>query len=713
MSNEKVDNTVQLIQDHYRPSGWDGTGFQDGQAEDSLEALDELTADEFEQVFEQLNYSEPTYTTSYGSAGAESVERDVRARLAQDADDDLRGRYGDIIRALESGDPQEVIDAKRDAEEPEFGDYGYERSDEGEHLHEVKLYRPKGATPTLIALIEDIEFTMQWGFDTLGARNPEAAPDFTNLLGEDVENSDGWAQLIEEHGEVKEQLETRQEEESAALEGVEFDTEDSAVLNSQVFKTLKNIKNELNEHLSREIEGLTNDGDTITESSGGPPTSEMQVPVYEKETDEDSDGHGLYFLTPEAEYRYYIRHIVEAAEKWVSEYEKAVEQFQGKAGDIDGRGGEEEGAGDTGGDTGNGVNNGNGVGNGNGGSDPGFGGAGTNGTTQNAGTTQNSAQPVNADTALEDLGEEFSDILGDSPQQSGAESGGSDLLGDSGEEKGEDSKATQDLIRDYLDGDTGEQQQGGATQTQQPQPQAAGAGFDPTSMMMPAMMMSMLPNALNANRDKDEKGTGRDEDDRRDEDREVPGPAQQSPGMAATTPGQNTQAQPVVAANPADAGPPPVVTPGTMVDYKLPDNSTVKVPQGVSDALQRQQGNPAIDAGTAYADTPAAQTVDKPWAVVDASQLRTGDVISWENHSAIVIDNGNGPHYLENGQLVKIDSSNQDHPHYGKFQNYLHPTGLDAGSVATATPEPTELPEPKITQSQPPQPPAVQAPQAT
>ncbi|MGW0004694.1 hypothetical protein [Nocardia grenadensis] len=704
----KVDDAVGLIERHYNVGTWDSVGFQDNQAREALDALAGLSADEFEEAFGQLDFRH-----------SDAYKWDVREQLVHDAGD-LKDdpKYRDIITALETDNPKPVIDAKREEETPKFGDYGYERRDEKEHLHWVDLYQPKGASPTLIEMIEDTEFTMQWGFDTLGARNPKAAPDFTNLLdGDQVTTPEGWARLLKEHDEVKQQLEDRQEEATAGLKGVKVNTEDSAVLKSDTFKKLKAIKDELNEHLRFEPDDLTRDGDTLTESSGGPPTSEMQVPVYAKNTDKDSPLHGKFVLTPEAERRYYVRPLEEAAEKWEEEYAKATKEFQKKAEDIDhgddDRGG--DGGRDTGdGDTGNRRNGGNG---GNGGGDPDLG--GSNDTSNN----QNAGQATNANAALEDLDKQFSTILGDSTQDTsatGTDSDGTGLTAASGEDEKSDLKS---MVEKYLNEGTGSEGASGVAQAQQPaaaQTTGGGGGMDMSSMIMPAVLASALPNMLNRgnNNNNNDRDDDKRDEDRRDRDQPAPGPGQQSPGVAAT-PGQPTNAQPAVAP-PTDTGTPPVMgAPGAGVDPKLTgpdgkpltgaDGKPLKVPQPVAEALTHQNGNPAINASTAYEGTVAAQTPERPWAIVDGTP-NTGDVIAWERHSAVLINNGAGLFYIENGQVVALDQTNLDNAQYGKFQNFLHPSGLDAASATPAAPESPGLPEPKVTQSQPPAPPAVQAP---
>ncbi|WP_220136182.1 hypothetical protein, partial [Nocardia gipuzkoensis] len=107
---------------------------------------------------------------------------------------------------------------------------------------------------------------------------------------------------------------------------------------------------------------------------------------------------------------------------------------------------------------------------------------------------------------------------------------------------------------------------------------------------------------------------------------------------------------------PTYAGAPPAVTtPGGMVDYKI-GNATVQVSQPVAEALQRQTQNTATNAVAAYEGTAGASTADHPWATVnDIAQLKTGDVVQWEKHSALIVKNENGLNILDNGQLIPLD----------------------------------------------------------
>ncbi|MGY1870063.1 MULTISPECIES: hypothetical protein [Nocardia] len=155
---------------------WDGVGFQDDEAKNSLDALAGLNSTEFRQVFDRLNFKW-SGTTLY----------DVRQQLVHDAGDLERDpKYAEIIQALESGDPTAVVNAKKAAEDaavpPTFGDYGFEAlAGEEKHAYSVDLYEPKGASEALRVLIESVEFTMQCHLDTLGLGKPKPTPGFLDV----------------------------------------------------------------------------------------------------------------------------------------------------------------------------------------------------------------------------------------------------------------------------------------------------------------------------------------------------------------------------------------------------------------------------------------------------------------------------------------------------------------------------------------------------
>lgn len=170
---------------------------------------------------------------------------------------------------------------------------------------------------------------------------------------------------------------------------------------------------------------------------------------------------------------------------------------------------------------------------------------------------------------------------------------------------------------------------------------------------------------------------------------------------APTYPAAQAPTAPAVTA-PTYAGAPPAVTsPGAMVDYALPDTSTVQVSSTVAEALQRQQQNVAIDAAAAYSGTPGESTPNHPWSTInDVAQLKTGDVAQWENHSALIVNNQNGLQILDNGQLVPLDPNNPPLiEKYRNFAGYFHPTGMDVGT--NTNPGSAAPPPPTVSRAQP------------
>ncbi|MFE7746075.1 hypothetical protein, partial [Nocardia sp. NPDC057455] len=328
----KVDDVVGQIKKDYEAAGWDSVGFQDDQAKHSLDKLAGLNSTEFKEAFDRLR--DVKHSDSY--------EYTLFEQLLKDAGD-LKGKpeYKDLVKALESGNPDDYLKVKKgkedDAAKVEYEDYGFEKfKSEKKHAQYVDLYQPKGASEALKLLIKDTEFTMQWDFDTLGLGNPKAAPDFTQVLdGEQVTSADGWSGVRTAHKDLKEQLEKRQNTYTGDHKDVTSTTYDSKITGSDAFKALVRIMNELNDDLKYEPSGLTRTGNQLTEGSGGPPTSDMQIPVYEKNTDENSGSHDKWFLTAEAEQRYYVRAIDDAVEEWDKVYGDATKKYQQQAENVD------------------------------------------------------------------------------------------------------------------------------------------------------------------------------------------------------------------------------------------------------------------------------------------------------------------------------------------------------------------------------------------
>jgi hypothetical protein len=160
---------------------------------------------------------------------------------------------------------------------------------------------------------------------------------------------------------------------------------------------------------------------------------------------------------------------------------------------------------------------------------------------------------------------------------------------------------------------------------------------------------------------------------------------------------QNASAQSAPAtAQQATAGPPAAVTapatgnPNHLVSVSL-DGETQQVPSVVADALNKELNNPngsnAIDA---YAGTLGDSTPGHPWQQLDdLSKLQTGDVVQWQDRSALVVHDDKGLHMIVDGQLMPLtDQTTQSPPQdsfgsYGDFKGFFHPTGADLNSSAT------------------------------
>ncbi|MGK8505433.1 hypothetical protein [Nocardia asiatica] len=661
-----------------------------------MKALNGLNSTEFKEAFDRLDPA-------------------VREMLARDTSSDLakRPEYRDIVDALKTGNPQHVVDAKKTKEDeaatPKYADgWGWELPDEKEHLHRVDLYQPKGASAALISLIEDTEFTMQWGFDTLGVRDPKAAPDFTNVLdGQQVTTAGGWSQVRDQHKTLNEQLSKRQTEYKDAHKNVNGDTNDSAILNSDTFKKLKKIKDDLNEKLQFEFPGAKVVDGKMEYSFKDADNSMTKIVAYEKNNES-----GNYNLTAEAEQSYYVRHIDAAAESWDKEYENATKEFQKKAADIDGQNTD---PGNT--NTGN-TNTGNtNTGNTNTGNT-------TNGNTYVPPGQDGTTQP--ASTTNDDWSSTYDDLLGGSTDTDGSLTDpgtGTDTdpstqpISATGSTDPSTSSDPFAAIRNALQGNTGTATGAGTNtgaNTGNVAPAAANSGDNGMANAMQQMaMMSAMSGMMNQGRQPDEDRLERAYAEReREREREKREERERNRNAQTTTAQQAVQqtSPPGVTAPTYAGAPPAVTTPGGMVDYKI-GNSTVQVSQPVAEALHRQTQNTATNAVAAYEGTAGASTADHPWATVnDVAQLKTGDVVQWEKHSALIVKNENGLNILDNGQLIPLDPNNPPLTEkYGSFTGYAHPTGLDVGSN-TLDPSAVAPPPPTVSAAVPAGPPPVGPP---
>ncbi|WP_406274344.1 hypothetical protein OH799_00980 [Nocardia sp. NBC_00881] len=671
----RVDDVVGQIKNWYYTRNWHFL-VQDDEARNLLDALAGLNSTEFKEAFDKSTIWWSWMNTL-----------DVRQQLAFDAEDlEDDPKYADILKALSSGDPTAVVDAKKEEEaekeekakagNPEFADYGFDKfKNEEKHAHYVDLYEPKGASEALKLLIRDTEFFMQRGFDTLGSHDPKAAPDPTNVLdGEQVTTASGWSKIRDAHQELKEQLDKRRTEYIKAHESVQGTTYESAKTGSAIFNTLKGITDELNERLEYEISGTTHTGNKITESSGGPPISEMQVTVYEKNADEKSDDFGKYLLTAEAEQRYYVRNIDEAVEKWETAYAAAIKEFQEKSATID-----KENSNDK---NNNKRDNWNGVSN-------------------------NSQNTVTQPTGLrEDFSSTFDDLGLGSTESTASLDGIQPSLGGASDDT-PSSMDPSSLIQAAMQGSGN----GWGTSNKTADPTGSASNDNGAGALGQLAMISALGNMAN-------QGGRQPGDDRGHDDRDSREARQLERNRTAPAPTADPDTQaptPPVTAPAYAGGPPPITAPDAMVDVTIGDTK-VEASQPVADALRNQIQNVALDAKSAYEGT-AGENIpgQHPWATVDdVARLKTGDTVEWDNngakHYGLIVRKQNGLLILDNGQLIPFDPNSPPLiEKYGNFTGYFHPTGLDVAGNAdpgSAAPAPAT-----VSAAQPAGPPPVGPPQ--
>ncbi|WP_327101051.1 hypothetical protein OIE68_21035 [Nocardia vinacea] len=150
----------------------------------------------------------------------------------------------------------------------------------------------------------------------------------------------------------------------------------------------------------------------------------------------------------------------------------------------------------------------------------------------------------------------------------------------------------------------------------------------------------------------------------------------------------------------ADLTTPPPVYPGnTMVDMKLPDGSTQKVPSVVAQAVNKELNNPnGSDARAAYEGTPGQASASNPWTAVNSANVRTGDVVQWVDRSGLVVVTDAGLQVIANGQLVALDPHippDSGHGGYGEFRGFFHPGGADlSGTTETLVSGTPSVPAP-------------------
>ncbi|MEU1548818.1 hypothetical protein [Nocardia sp. NPDC005745] len=706
MGDKEVQDAVDLVNKENYVGYYDGnTNFANDEDKKVLEALAGLSSGDFEKAFNKL-------------------DDEVRRNIGEDADEGLRNdpKYKDLIYALNSGDPKNYVDTKRTAEQtaetPQFAnDWKLDNlpdEDEGKHAEPVKLPIPKGASAQLVALIKDTEFTMQWGFDTLGIRNPKDAPDFTNVLDDEhITSGDGWSEIKKQHGELGERLEKRKTEYKNAHKDVKFDTFDTKVIKDDTFRELVRIKDDLVADLKYEPTNTTHTGNQITESSGGRPENAVQVPVYEKNTDKDSEGYNKFYLTAEAEQRYYVRSIDMAAEEWDKVYAEKTDKFQKKAEDIDHKNDNNNNNDNNSNKNANNNNNNNNANNNNNTGNPNNG----NNNTYVPPTTTGNTSTQQPGATNDDWSSTYDDLIDGSTDTSATETGtGTQPISDSGSvdtsSSGAYPGATQAGLQTGTGIGTGSGTTGTNTGSVAPATNTGDNGM--ANAMQQMAMMSALSGMNQGNRQPDDdRAYDRTAERERREERERERERNRNAQPATANQAVQQTAPPGVTAPTYAGAPPAVTTPGMTPGVRIGD-TMVNASPPVAEALQKQTQNVALDAVSAYKGTAGEITAEHPPAVVNGpGELKTGDILQWEKFSALVVRNPNGMDglfVLDGGQLIPLDPNNPPLTEkYGNFTGYIHPTGLDTGSN-TADPGATAPPPPTLSTAQPSGPPPVGPP---
>ncbi|MEC3920199.1 hypothetical protein [Nocardia sp. CDC160] len=168
-------------------------------------------------------------------------------------------------------------------------------------------------------------------------------------------------------------------------------------------------------------------------------------------------------------------------------------------------------------------------------------------------------------------------------------------------------------------------------------------------------------------------------------DSQAPAPATPAQAPSTTQPG----------GGPSASTPPP--GPDGLIPFPFPDGRTQRVLPVVFQALHAAfSGNPDVtDAQKAYAATSAKWTDSKHIGdPVDPSQLMTGCVATWDNHTAIAVvwpDNGGSIDVIVDGNLQpfapQMSNATGD---FGNFAGFVRPHGVGQAADQSTTAMPSD-----------------------
>lgn len=675
----------------------------------------------------------------------DELDSDFRGEIRETMEqEDLDEDYPEIYNALKNDESRDAYLAQL---EKNFSGGRAVAVSEDDAMATISLWVPKGATPLLEKLITDTSHAMQDSINTLGTGDPNSWMGFSKQLESENISAEGWSNIVKNHEDISAALDKRAtdyEDKNKDVDLRKYETDD---LRDGLVKKLDGIHNKLNdEHLKIDLEKLfgafvvdekyfeNNDIDDFSKMDGVPSgrnyirgsaikvtgdgenggaegveyenTGQSGILFWrnvENDSAEKEQGYkdNTFYLTPDAEWNFYMRHVENATNEWSEKYDAASEEFQRVSEKVDD---DKDDKDDKDGDDRKTY-------------DQGYKDGVEAGRKENSPTTPTTPTPDTPTTPgdqtqdqTQDFSKTFDDLLDkENPDDATGGKDGEDGKDGKDDKKGSALDQVLQPIRDAITG-AGAGGTGGATG-------AAGGGDGGMGIMMPMMIMSMMSQMMQQiMQQKQDEDSERDREERDEEPQSAPAP---SPGPAPTAPAAQ---QPAATAPPAQTDAPPAPTgpetPKSMVDMKLPDGTSQRVSSVVSEAINRELNNPnGSDARAAYQGTPGEASAGSPWVSVESSAVGTGDIAQWENRSGLVVVTDSGLQTIVNGQLVPLDPHNPPdggQGGYGEFRGFFHPTGADisdpnAAAVGATPPEP-----PAVNPTAPPQaaaaPPAVTPP---
>jgi len=218
------------------------------------------------------------------------------------------------------------------------------------------------------------------------------------------------------------------------------------------------------------------------------------------------------------------------------------------------------------------------------------------------------------------------------------------------------------------------------------------SGTDMSSLLGQMLPMLLMSGIMNPNKDLNNPNTSQNNQN----PQTAPPPAAQNQAQP-----QPSTAQPSTAPPGSSSTQPPLPpqgrTPGAdgSVLYTFDDGRTQKVSAVVAQALDAARANKdGTDAQAAYAKTQSKWSDNKQIGdAVDPSQLMTGDVATWSNHTAIVVvfppgqNGGTGSlEAIAQGKLQPFAPQMSDKSgDFGDFAGFEHPHGIEMTDTSDPT----------------------------